>query len=182
MLTIQAYDRDFFKCNDLIGMNTLDMWPVIRDAEIAVRPMCIAKDYYDAYLKPECGWPEIEFHEDNQSFWVPMYFKNDKGEQECGGKVRIQVDCYPSKDAEDNKVGEAREEPNCNPYLPLPIGRLSLSLNPFKMLEQMVGPGFRRKLYCFVCCALCIAIVVMLFPMIFSDLISSGIMSMFGLK
>jgi hypothetical protein len=64
-----------------------------------------------------------------------MMSKNDKGELECNGKVRIQVDVYPIADAELNKVGEAREEPNVNPYLPLPIGRLTLSLNPLKMIE-----------------------------------------------
>jgi len=58
-LKIQAYDRDFFKSNDLIGQFELDMKPVIKDAEIAVRPMAIAQDYYDNYLKPEAGWPEI---------------------------------------------------------------------------------------------------------------------------
>jgi hypothetical protein len=35
--------------------------------------------------------------------------------------------------AEANKVGEARQEPNVNPFLPPPIGRLSFSLNPLKM-------------------------------------------------
>lgn len=35
--------------------------------------------------------------------------------------------------AEQNKVGEARQEPNANPFLPPPIGRLSFSLNPLKM-------------------------------------------------
>jgi len=69
-----------------------------------------------------------------------------------------------------------------NPYLPLPLGRLTLSLNPLKMLEQLVGPGFRAKMYTFLCIAVCIAILVMLFPMIFSDLISKGILAMFGLS
>jgi len=35
--------------------------------------------------------------------------------------------------AEANKVGEARQEPNVNPFLPPPLGRLSFSLNPLKM-------------------------------------------------
>jgi len=144
--------------------------------------MCVTKDYYEEYLKPEKGWDDIEFHEDKQSFWMKMISKNDKGELECNGRVRIQVDIYPKADAELNKVGEAREEPNVNPYLPLPVGRMSLSLNPLKMLEQLVGPGFRKKMYMFICIALCITICVMMFPMIFSDLISQGILSIFGLK
>ena len=110
-----------------------------------------------------------------------MMSKNDKGELECNGKVRIQVDVYPIADAELNKVGEAREEPNVNPYLPLPIGRLTLSLNPLKMIEQLVGAGFRRKMYTFIAIALCIAICIALLPMVMSDLISKAILSMFGL-
>ena len=191
-LKIQAYDRDFFKSNDLIGEYSLDLKPLILDSEIAVRPMVVAKDYYDGYLKQEqtlqdgskvTYWPnDIEFHEDKQSFWVPMIGKNeDTGKLECNGKVRIQIDVYPLADAEANKVGEAREEPNVNPYLPLPVGRLTLSLNPLKMIEQMVGAGFRRKLYMFLCIALCVAICVALLPMVMSDLISKAIMSMFGL-
>jgi len=180
-LKVQAYDRDFFKCNDLIGEFVLDLWPIIRDSEIAVRPMAVAKDYYTDYLKPECNWPDLEFHEDGQSFWVKMMAKNDKGQMECNGSVRIQIDVLPRKDADDNRVGEAREEPNCNPYLPLPVGRMSLSLNPFKMLEQMVGPGFRRKLYTFLCIALCCTICIMMIPMIFSNVATSVILAPFGL-
>ena len=181
-LKIQAYDRDFFKSNDLIGEGTIDLRPVIRDSEIAVRPMAIGKDYYDEYLKPECGWPDLKFHSDQQSFWIKMMSKNEKGVLECNGEVRIQIDVLPLADALKNRVGEAREEPNVNPYLPMPTGRLELSLNPLKMLEQLVGPGFRKKMYLFICIALCITILVMLFPMIFSDLISKGILAMFGLS
>ena len=35
-----------------------------------------------------------------------------------------------------NKVGEARQEPNINPYLPPPVGRISLTLNPWKMFVR----------------------------------------------
>ena len=37
--------------------------------------------------------------------------------------------------AEANKVGEARQEPNHSPFLPPPVGRLSFSLNPWKMFN-----------------------------------------------
>jgi hypothetical protein len=36
------------------------------------------------------------------------------------------------------KVGKGREEPNCNPYLPPPIGRFEWSLNPFKMIVKKI--------------------------------------------
>ena len=36
--------------------------------------------------------------------------------------------------ADANKVGEARNDPNHDPFCPPPTGRISFSLNPFKML------------------------------------------------
>ena len=47
----------------------------------------------------------------------------------------------PISSAERNHVGVARKEPNHSPFLPPPVGRLNLSLNPFKMLSQFVGPA-----------------------------------------
>ena len=48
----------------------------------------------------------------------------------------MQIDILPKEQAEQNKVGEARQEPNVNPYLPPPVGRLSLTLNPWKMFVR----------------------------------------------
>ena len=45
------------------------------------------------------------------------------------------MDIVPADYAEKNKVGSAREEPNANPFLPPPVGRLSFSLNPCKMFN-----------------------------------------------
>ena len=36
--------------------------------------------------------------------------------------------------AKSNPVGKGRTEPNHSPYLPPPTGRISWSLNPFKMI------------------------------------------------
>ena len=51
--------------------------------------------------------------------------------------MRIQVDILPKDQADMNKVGSARTEPNMNPYLPPPVGRMSLTLNPFKMFVSV---------------------------------------------
>jgi hypothetical protein len=75
---------------------------------------------------------------DESSFWVELVTKNDKGKVEKTGKVRIQVDILTKEHAEANKVGEARSEPNQNPYLPQPVGRLTLGLNPLKMLVSLL--------------------------------------------
>lgn len=79
---------------------------------------------------------EMDFKDDS-SFWVQLITRDENGQIEKTGKVRVQIDVYPKKLAEMNKVGEARNEPNVNPFLPPPIGRLSFSLNPLKMFVSI---------------------------------------------
>ena len=62
------------------------------------------------------------------------------------------------------KVGLGRKEPNIAPYLPPPTGRFEWSLNPFKTLNQCVGPSFRRKMYCWICVICCLAYLSFLIP------------------
>jgi hypothetical protein len=64
-----------------------------------------------------------------------------------------------------NTAGIGRAEPNAEPFLPEPVGRMKLSLNPFKMLTNMLGPS---EMMLVVACCSCIAcslifIVVMQF-------------------
>ena len=40
----------------------------------------------------------------------------------------------PTNVAEKNKQGDGRSEPNNDPVMPEPVGRLEFTLNPFKML------------------------------------------------
>lgn len=87
----------------------------------------------------------------------------------------------PKAMAEANKVGEARQEPNHSPFLPPPVGRISFSLNPFKMLNQLVGPAMRRKIYCICCVICCLALCIFLFPLVIGNLISTLFESAIGL-
>jgi hypothetical protein len=118
----------------------------------------------------------FDFKDDN-SFWVPMTSKNDKGEFENNGFVRVQIEIVPADHADTNKVGAAREEPNANPFLPPPVGRLSFSLNPIKMFNQLVGPAMRRKIYCWccivLCCVLCLTLAVFVVPSVIGNVIAS---------
>ena len=77
----------------------------------------------------------LTFTADKQSFWVDLNGVDEKGKVVYNGKVRLQIEVFPKHDAEQNQVGDARKEPNVNPYLPLPLGRMELSLNPLKMLN-----------------------------------------------
>ena len=45
------------------------------------------------------------------------------------------MEIVPEKMANEVEVGKGRDNPNVNPYLPPPIGRISFTLNPFTMLN-----------------------------------------------
>lgn len=51
------------------------------------------------------------------------------------GKIHLSFELVPWKDVELDPVGMGREEPNKNPTLPPPTGRMSFSLNPYTMLK-----------------------------------------------
>ena len=76
---------------------------------------------------------EWKFDKEEDSFYVEMKSMGENGEIEKNGRIRIRLDILSQEDAEKGKVGTAREEPNHSPFLPPPIGRLSLSLNPCTM-------------------------------------------------
>ena len=76
----------------------------------------------------------MEF-EDEDSFWLSVH--TAKSEKPI--KIRLDIRVLPGADALSQKVGDARSEPNNSPYLPSPIGRMQLSLNPITILGQCVG-------------------------------------------
>ena len=50
--------------------------------------------------------------------------------------------------------GLGREDPNAHPYLPPPVGRMEMTVNPVTMLRQLCGP----EIFCkFCCCVGCLA-------------------------
>ena len=61
MLTLQCWDRDLLKSNDLTCQWNLDITEVIRDAKITKGPIHLTKTYYESSLKPRVvkeGEPE----------------------------------------------------------------------------------------------------------------------------
>lgn len=91
--TLQAYDRDFFKSNDIIGDTTIDLRLAILDASLSGRPLSLNKTYYEAYLK-EKGFDLV--YKDENTFWLPMRSRDSAtGKISENGKVRVQIDIYP---------------------------------------------------------------------------------------
>ncbi len=71
-----------------------------------------------------------------------------------------------------------RSEPNNSPYLPPPEGRMTLSLNPFKMIQQLFGKSVSKFAMKFLCLIICVTLGFILIPEIFGDLISEAIQSL----
>lgn len=108
-----------------------------------------------------------------------MLSKDKEGNIEKHGLVRIRIDITTMEYAEKNKVGSARDEPNNNPFLPPPIGRLHFSLNPCEMYKQLIGPEMRRKIAIWCCITissvLCVMILYYLVPIVLGGLITKWI-------
>ena len=94
--------------------------------------MNLNKKYYNSYLKQKLGDYKLEFY-DEDSFYVRTTDRDGK----YAGKVRISVNITPGEHAKSNPVGHGRTEPNQNPFLPPPVGRISFSLNPFTMIVNI---------------------------------------------
>jgi hypothetical protein len=128
----------------------------------------------------------LEFENDDKKcrrFWLDMKFKNSMSknkkekEESTRGRVKVQIDVLTAEQADANPVGKARQEPNHSPMLPQPEGRVSLTINPFKMWEQMIGPAIRKRIYCMLCCIMCVVACIMILPNLFGTIITTSISS-----
>ena len=177
-ITLQVYDKDIFSSDDYICGATIDMKNLINIPKYLDIPLQLNRDYYNGLtLEEKKTLGAIEFvpredDPDGTKFWVQCY----KGKKEAAwqgekaGRVMCSLEILPKKHAELSNVGKGREEPNVNPYLPPPTGRFKFSLNPFSMMNQCVGPKFRRKCYCYCLCALLLAYLIFALPTILSGI------------
>jgi len=93
----------------------------------------LSKQYYNAFLKKKMpAGVSLEFRDDD-SFILTTY-KDGKDI-----KLRIDLRIVPIALVKAKPVGPGRENPNMEPYLPPPIGRIQFSLNPCKMLVSIIS-------------------------------------------
>ena len=178
-LTIQVYDKDIFASDDYICGTTLNLEDIVKIPKLLEMPVGLTRDFYEDLTKEEkerIG--EIEFlspedDEEGIKFWVQCYKgrKEAAGRGEKAGRVMCTLDILPKKIADLNLVGKGRDDPNVNPYLPPPVGRIQFTLNPFKMMNQCVGPKFRKKCYFYCLCCLLIIYLIFTLPNIMSSAI-----------
>ena len=154
--TVQIWDRDYLSRNDFIAEAAFDFEELAKEAWVENRRVKMK------------GVGE-ENESNSEKFWVGCKKRNSEGDFEDGGKVLISFELVPKERAEACVVGEGRDAPNVDPFLPPPIGRFEWSWNPLKLISQMCGPEFKLKICLALCCVLCLLILVFIFPMFFSD-------------
>lgn len=71
--------------------------------------------------------------------YVPKYLL-PKCTQTFSGKLLISLELLPKENADAQPVGSGRNDPNQNPYLPPPAGRMKFSFNPFRLSMSLLGP------------------------------------------
>jgi len=101
------------------------------------------------------------------SEWILMDKKDDKtGERIPMGKLCISMQIIPKPLVDTAPAGFGRTDPNTNPYLPPPTGRLKFSLNPFVMGSELCGPKICAQLTCCIVCAGIIALMIFCQPVL----------------
>ncbi len=165
-LTIQVFDNDILSKDDYICGGRLNLYELLNDVNVLDLPLKLSSDYYSSLPVEKQKLSNIEFvakGEDPEGvkFWVQLEKQNKKG-----GRVLCSLEVVPQWYADMHPVGKGRDEPNMNPFLPPPVGRFKFSLNPFKTLNQLTGPKFRKKCYFIIFMICLIAYLVFMIPYI----------------
>jgi hypothetical protein len=87
--------------------------------------------------------------------WIQLYAKDESGAQKEGGALCCTIQIVPENECRVRPNGLGREEPNCNPFCPPPVGRMEFTVNPIYMLRQLCGPEIFYKFCCCFGCLTC---------------------------
>ena len=171
-LSLQVYDKDIFSPDDFIcnaNINLKSFLSQIYDLDV---PFKLTKKYYKSLNLSKEEQALFEFEEE-EKFWVncETIQTEDNKDKKVGG-ILCSLEILPMWKADQVKVGTGRDEPNCNPYLPPPEGRISWSWNPCVLIGQLVGPRIRRKFVMWFFCILCTIFLLMALPYIVQYVLS----------
>jgi hypothetical protein len=87
------------------------------------------------------------------SAWVPIHYTDAKtGAFLPAGELCIMVRVVPLSFANITRSGLGRGEPNVEPAMPPPIGRLEFSFNPFFLLRELCGKQRCHSFQAICCC------------------------------
>ena len=165
-LTLQTFDNDILSKDDYICGARLNISQILNDVNTLDMPIKFSSEYYKNLPLEKKVISNIEFvgsdeDEEGLKFWVKMEKDGVKG-----GRVLCSLEVVPQWYADLYPVGKGRDEPNINPYLPPPVGRIKFTLNPITCLNQFTGPKFRKKCYKIVCITCCIVYLIFMIPYI----------------
>jgi len=96
--TVQMYDRDLFKSNDLIGEAQINLKQMIDDCSLTKNCIQLNKKYYNDTLKKTQAFKNknLQFTDDDESrFWVEMNKKDKNNRLSKTGIVKMQIDVVP---------------------------------------------------------------------------------------
>ena len=79
----------------------------------------------------------------------------------------------PAADLVKLPAGHGRSEPNTNPVLPKPTGRLQLWDNPIAIMYKLLGPDLCRKISGALCCLVLLLITFNMLPVIFGNIVTA---------
>ena len=158
---LSLWDRDLLSANDPIGSHSLDL------TEITVEAVRTGEKQVKVG-SPE-KWVQRTLRQESEKFFVNFEKSNPDGTMTYVGKVLVSVEVLPQARADACKNGEGRSEPNLEPALPAPEGRVQLTMNPVKMITQMVGPELKRKVMIWCCVVLCAMLCVFMLPMVLAN-------------
>lgn len=168
-------DRDILKNDDLIGGCQLNLNAMREDLMLTRKKMILHKVYWDTYLKEQLEEiddemaNQVTFEDDPEKFWVPILYKDSETEiVENRGWMQVTVHMMLASEAEKYPQGEAREEPNNEPFCPEPEGRIKFTVNPFDLIGQIIPPDVLRKIYGYLCCGLFCFLFILMAPNIIS--------------
>merc|ERR1711871_441248 len=116
-----------------------------------------SKDLINSFKSMTGLWGDVD-PPDSQWLKLSVTDKNT-GETTPKGEVCYSIQIWPKDKALVMPVGAARSEPNTNPYLPPPVGRLKWSWNPFVLGSELCGPVLCAQ---FFCCLLSIAFCLLM--------------------
>ena len=101
---------------------------------------------------PDSDWIHLQKKDHNTDKVTPM------------GSVAISLQIWPKEKSLAMPSGAARNEPNANPFLPPPVGRIKWSWNPFVLGAELCGPKLCGYFTCCLLCTLFITIMIFFQP------------------
>jgi len=130
-MTIKVFDKEFFSKNEFLADQEIDL------KEFLAEFVESGKSKYMPGLGRKGGLDDVEAYK--------MELKPGRKENSGGlaAQVLISIEVLGESDRNSRPVGLGRSAPNDHPFLPAPTDRDGFSLNPSKMLSQMLGKNLR---------------------------------------